>query len=70
MHKPQSVLKNEIHSILWNFEIQTYPLIQVRRPYLVLIKKKRIYRVDFAILTDHRVKIKESEELEKYLDLA
>ena len=39
-----------------------------RRLYLMLInKKKRIYYlVDFAIPTDHRVKIKESEKINKY----
>ena len=34
-------------------------------------KKKRTCRiVDFAVLADHRVKLKESEKKDKYLDLA
>ena len=41
MHKPESVLKNETHKILRDFEIQTDHLIPARRPDLVLINKKR-----------------------------
>ena len=34
-------------------------------------KRKRTCRiVDFAVLADHRVKLKESEKRDKYLDLA
>ena len=42
-----------------------------RRPDLVIVRKKRTHRiVDFAIFADHRVKLKESEKSDKYLDLA
>ena len=60
MHEPESVLENETHNILWDFEIKTDHLIPARRPYLVLInKKKRICQlVDFAIPANHRVKMK------------
>ena len=46
--------------------------ILAKRPNLVLINiKKRICQeIDFAILADHRLKIKESENINKYLDLA
>ena len=46
-------------------------LISARRPELIIInKKKRTFRtVDFAVLADHRVKVKESENINKYLDL-
>ena len=37
MHKIESVLENEMHKILWDFEIQ----IQARRLELVLINKKK-----------------------------
>ena len=37
MHKPESILKNELHNILWDFEIKTDPPIPARRPDLVLI---------------------------------
>ena len=34
-------------------------------------KKKRIYKiVDFAVPADHRIKLKECEKKDKYLDLA
>ena len=41
MHKPESVIENETHKILWDFEIKTDHLIPARRPDLVLINKKR-----------------------------
>ena len=72
MHKPEPVRENETHKILWDFEIQTDHLIPARRPDLVLINKKRktCRIVDFAVPADHRVKIKENEKRDKYLDLA
>ena len=40
------------------------------RPYNNQQQKKRTCRiVDFAVLADHRVKLKESEKKDKYLDL-
>ena len=60
-----------MHKILWDFEIQMDYLNLARRQYLILIDKKRICQlVDFAILADYRVKINESEKIDKYLDLA
>ena len=72
MHNLEFILENEIHKILWDFEIQTDHLNPARRPDLVLInKRKRTYLlVDFVIPADHRVKMKESEKINKYLDLA
>ena len=72
MHKPESVLENETHNILWDFEIKTDNLIPARRPDLVLINKKErtCQLVDFAVPADHRVKLKENEKMDKYLDLA
>ena len=74
IHNPASVLKNETHKLLWDFNTQTDHLISTRRPDLIIInnkkKKKRICKiVDFAVLADHRVKLKESEKKDKYLDL-
>ena len=40
MHKPETIQENETHIILWDFEIQTDPLILTRRPDLVIVKKK------------------------------
>ena len=54
------------------FNIQMDHLILDRRPDLIIIsKKKRICKiVDFAVLTDHRINLKESEKKDKSLDLA
>ena len=41
MHKPESVRENETHQILWYFEIQTDPLITVRRPDKEIIIKNK-----------------------------
>ena len=60
MHNPESVLENETHRLLWDFEIQTDHLLLVRRPGQEIInKKKRNCRnVDFALPVDNRVKLK------------
>ena len=72
MYNPESVLENEMYKILSDFEIQMDHLILARRPELVIVnkKKKTCKIVVFAIPADHRVKLKESEKRDKYLDLA
>ena len=79
MHNPTSVLQNETHKLLWDFDTQTDHLKSTRRPDLIIIKnnnnnnnnKKRICNIgDFAVPADHRIKLKEIEKKNKYLDLA
>ena len=74
MHNPATVLENDPHKLLWDFNIQTDHLIPARRPDLIIInnkKKKRICKiVDFAVLAHHRINLKESEKKDKYIDLA
>ena len=72
MHNPAPVLENDSHKLQWDFSIQTDHLIPARRPDLIIInKKKRICKiVNFAVPTDHRINLKESEKKDKYLDLA
>ena len=43
-----------------------------RRPDLIIInqKKKTCKIVDFAVLAEHRIKLKECEKKDKYLDFA
>ena len=66
MHNPTSVLENETHKLFWDFDIQTDHIISVRRPDL---KKERTCKIaDFAVPADHRVKSKESEKKDKYID--
>ena len=71
MHNPAPVLENDTHKLLWDFNIQMDHLIPARRPDLIIInEKKKICKiVDFAILVDHRIILKESEKKDKYLDL-
>ena len=48
------------------------PLISARRPDLIIIKKKKssCKIVNFVVLADLRIKLKESGKKDKYLDLA
>ena len=59
MHNPAPVLENDTHKLLRDFNIQTDPLIPVRRPDLIIInKKKRICKiVDFTVTADHRINL-------------
>ena len=41
MHNPTSVVENDTHKLLWNFDIQTYHLISARRPDIIIINKRR-----------------------------
>ena len=61
------------HKFLWDFDIHTDHIISARRPDLIKInKKKREFAkiVDFTVPADNRIKLKESEKKDKYLDLA
>ena len=73
MQNPAPILENAAHKLLWDFNIQTDPLIPARRPDLKK-KKKRKKRtckiIDFAVSADHRIKLKECEKKDKYLGLA
>ena len=73
MHKLESFQENKMLEILWDFETQTEHLIQKGRPDLVIMNKEKITwdMVDISVPEDHsRVKIKESEKRDKYVDLA
>ena len=64
MKKPESVQENEIYKILWGFVIQTYHIIQARRPDLVLInKKKKISLCGFCRFWCQLSENKESEKI-------
>ena len=74
MHNPASILENDTHKLLCDFDTKTDHLISARRPDLIIINKKKKRRnckiVDFAVLADHRIKLIESEKKNKYHDLA
>ena len=73
MHSLAPVLENDTHKLLWDFNIPTDHLISARRPDLIITNntKKRICKiVDFAVLVDCRIKLKECEKKDKYPYLA
>ena len=55
-----------------DFEIQTDYLISARRPEQAIVNKKKenLPNSGVAVPVDHRIKLKESENGEKYLDFA
>ena len=41
MHNPASVLENDTHKLLWDFDKQTDHLISARQPDLIIINNKK-----------------------------
>ena len=72
MHNPESVLNSETYKPLWAFEIKINDLISARQSNLVIVnKKKRTCNiVDLALPADLRLKVKESEKKDRYLEFA
>ena len=70
-HKPESVLEDEDYKILWDFIIQTDPVIEARRPDLVVVDKKRrtCKFIDFVVPGDSWIEEKQKVKIEKYQDL-
>ena len=66
IHEQEPVNVNETDKILWDFEIKTDNLRLINK------KQKNIThcQVDPIVLADHKVKMKESEKIMKYLDFA
>ena len=52
-----------------SYGILAYKQITLSRPDLIITNKKREL-IDFVVLADHRVKLKESKKKDKYQDLA
>ena len=50
--------------------MQNDPLIVAKRPDQVSIKNDTCLLIDFDVLSNPRVKIKESKKIDKYLDFA
>ena len=76
MYNPAPVQENDTQKLPWDFDVQTDHQMSARRPDLIIInqkkkkKKKKICKiVDFTIPADHRIKLKECEKRDKYLDL-
>ena len=63
-HNPALVLENDTQTPLGFWHTNGSPnLSQKTRPYTWKIE-------DFSVLSDHRIKLKENEKKDKYLDLA
>ena len=64
--------QSTIHPRKWDFKIRTGYLISVRRPDLVIVNKKKrtCWIVNFVLPADQRIKLKDSEKRDKYVDLA
>ena len=68
MHNTESVMENETHKLLRDFQIQTDHLISARRPELIIVKKKKkkkkkekrkkenLPNFGFAVPADQRIK--------------
>ena len=71
MYNPEIVRGFKTHKILWGFKMQMDHQISTRRPDPVIVNKKQrtCPIVHFAVREDHRVKLKEVEKTDKYLDL-
>ena len=54
MNKPESVLENNMHKIIWDFQIQVCYFMLVRRPGLVIFNQKRERTVE-GTLASHRI---------------
>ena len=61
MHNPATVLENDTHKLLLDFDVQTDQLIPVR-PYNNQQKNRIGKTVDIAVQADHRIKLKECEK--------
>ena len=72
MHNPAAVLENDTHKLIWDFNIHADHLTSARRSDLIIInKKKRTCKiVNFAVPAGYKIKLKEREKKDKYLDLA
>ena len=75
MHNPAPVLEYNTHKLLWDFDVQTDHQISARRPDLMIInnnnkKKENLQNCRLCCPADHRLKLKECEKNDKYLDLA
>ena len=75
MHNSAAVLENDTYKLLWDFDIQTDHLISARKPDLIIINKKKkkeenLQNCGLCCPAYHRIKLKECEKRDKYLNLA
>ena len=70
-HQPEGVSRKGNTKILWDFNIQCDHEIEARRPDIVVVNEdaKECKIIDVAVPWDSRVRAKEREKIEKYLNL-
>uniref|UniRef100_A0A087XGF1 Reverse transcriptase zinc-binding domain-containing protein n=2 Tax=Poecilia formosa TaxID=48698 RepID=A0A087XGF1_POEFO len=68
---PPKVVENDRAKILWDFQIQTDKMVMANQPDIVVVDKeqRKAVVVDVAIPSDHNIRKKEHEKLEKYQGL-
>ena len=73
MHKPESVLENKTHKILWNFGIQRdHPILarrvnRVLNQVLINKKERTCHQVNFDVSADNSVKIQNEKKNKQIL---
>jgi len=72
MHQAEPVLENSHYELLYDFNIFTDKKISARHPDLVFVDRvdKCTYLIDIACAMDRNADCKETEKIEKYLDLS
>ena len=68
MHNPESVLKNEMHRLLWEFDTEIGHIISAKQPDWMIVKKKK-HLPNGGLCCLSRVKIKEGDNMDKYMTL-
>ena len=66
MYNPESVLENDTHKFLGDFDIQTDHIISARQPGLIIINRKKENLQNCGLF--HRVELKESEKKANFPD--
>ena len=67
MHKQESVLENEIHKIVWDFEIDTNLSIILRKAHIELIKKKKGFYIWWMLLFKVNPELNKKKWKEKHI---
>ena len=61
LNKETKINHSKIHRILWDFEIQTDPLIPVRNPEFVFIDKKKDLVISWSLLVQRIIVLRNNE---------
>ena len=70
MHNPVAVLDDKAHEILWDTDGSINSGKKINPSANFFLNRGICHLVDFAVPANHRVKLKENENMDKYLELA